>query len=162
MKFNKVPELFHCRMGDVKGHTATVSFTVSVADIADETPVINGPVNMSTIYFYENDEVSGVFSLPIIGTDGDAGETLAFNFTSSDPTATSIFQLSSVSGNNTGAQATLELVGSKTLDFETAPNAYDIEVLWVKNSNYRGTNTFQIINIVKCMKCLVDFKEYTI
>ena len=42
-------------MGDGSGHTVTVTFTVSVADIA-EPPVISNPTGMSTINQNENDE----------------------------------------------------------------------------------------------------------
>ena len=54
--------LTHFRLDDGNGHTATVSFTVSVADIADETPVITTPTNAQTISFNENDEMAGTLN----------------------------------------------------------------------------------------------------
>ena len=112
-------------MGDGNGHTVTVTFTVSVADIADETPVISAPTDMSTISFDENDEIAGTLAISVDGTDADAGETMVFNLVTNP---SSLFALTTVTTVNTGAQATLGLAGSNTLDFETLPNTYDIEV----------------------------------
>ena len=112
-------------MGDQNGHTVTVTFTVSVADIADETPVISAPTDISTISFNENDEIAGTLAISVTGTDADAGETMAFTLVTNPST---LFTLTTVTTVNTGASATLGLSGANTLDFETLPNTYDIEV----------------------------------
>ena len=107
------------------GHTATVTFTVSVADLADESPVISSPTDMSTVPFNENDETAGTLAISVDGTDADAGETMVFALVTNP---SSLFALTTVTTANTGAQATLGLSGANTLDFETLPNTYDIEV----------------------------------
>ena len=112
-------------MGDGNLHTVTVTFTVSVADIADETPVISAPIDMSTISFDENDEVAGTLAISIDGTDADAGETMVFALVTNP---SSLFDLTTVATVNTAAQATLGLAGANTLDFETLPNTYTVEV----------------------------------
>ena len=118
--------LIHFRLDDGNGHTATVSFTVSVADIADETPVITTPTNAQTISFNENDEMAGTLSISIEGTDADAGETMTFSL---DTNPMSLFELTPGSTASTGATATVGLAAGNTLDFETAPNTYDLGVM---------------------------------
>ena len=112
-------------MGDGNGHTVTVTFTISVVDLADETPVISTPADTSTISFNENDEIVGTLAISVTGTDGDTGEIMAFALVTNPST---LFTLTTVTTANTGASATLELSGANTLDFETLPNTYDIEV----------------------------------
>ena len=113
-------------MGDGNGHTVTVTFTVSVVDIADESPIIFAPVDTSTVSFNENDEIAGTLAISVMGTDADAGETMAFALVTNPST---LFTLTTVTTVSTGASATLGLAGANTLDFETLPNTYDIEVL---------------------------------
>ena len=113
-------------MHDDNGHTATVSFTVSVADIADETPVISTPTNADTITFNENDEMAGTLSISIQGTDTDAGETMTFSLVTNP---SSLFELTTTATASTGATATVGLAATNTLDFETLPNTYDLEVM---------------------------------
>ena len=117
--------LIHFRLHDGNGHTATVSFTVSVADIADETPVITTPTNMQTISFNENDEMAGTLSISIQGTDADAGETMTFSLATNPM---SLFELTTTATASTLATATVGLATGNTLDFETTPNTYDLEV----------------------------------
>ena len=120
-------------MGDGNLHTVTVTFTVSVADIADETPVISAPIDMSTISFDENDSdgpilhvcLGGTLAISIDGSDADAGETMVFALVTNP---SSLFDLTTVATVNTAAQATLGLAGANTLDFETLPNTYTVEV----------------------------------
>ena len=112
-------------MGDGNGHTVTVTFTVSIANLADETPVISAPVDTSTINFNENDEIAATLAVSVAGTDADAGETMVFALVTNPST---LFTLTTVATVNTGASATLGLTGGNTLDFETVPNTYDIEV----------------------------------
>ena len=113
-------------MHDGNGHTATVSFTVSVADIADETPVITAPTNADTIAFNENDEIAGTLSISIQGTDADDGETMTFSLVTNP---SSLFELTTGATASTGATATVGLAAGNTLDFETLPNTYDLEVM---------------------------------
>ena len=105
--------------------TVTVTVTVNVVDTADEIPVISAPTDMSTISFNENDEITGTLAVSVTGTDADAGETMAFALVT-NPSI--LFTLTTVTTANTGASATLGLSGANTLDFETLPNTYDIEV----------------------------------
>ena len=112
-------------MGDGNGHTVTVTFTVLVVDLADETPFISAPTDTSTISFNENDEIAGTLTVPVTGTDADASDTMVFALVTNPST---LFTLTTVTTVNTGALATLGLSGVNTLDFETLPNTYDIEV----------------------------------
>ena len=112
-------------MGDGNGHTVTVTFTVSVTDTADEIPVISAPIDTSTLPFNENDEIAATLAISVTGTDADAGETMVFALVTNPST---LFTLTTVTTVNTGASATLGLSGANTLDFETLPNTYGIEV----------------------------------
>ena len=122
---HKCSILINFRLDDGNGHTATVSFTVSVADIADETPIITTPTNTQTIAFNENDEMTGTLSISIEGNDADAGETMSFSLVTNP---SSLFQLTPNATASTAATAILGLAGGNTLDFETLPNTYDLEV----------------------------------
>ena len=105
--------------------TVTTTVTVQIVDTADETPVISAPTDMSTINFNENDEIAGTLAISVTGTDADAGEAMTFILVTNPST---LFTLTTVTTVNTGASATLGLSGANSLDFETLPNTYDIEV----------------------------------
>ena len=96
-----------------------------VVDLADETPVITTPTNTQTIAFNENDEMTGTLSISIEGNDADAGETMSFSLVTNP---SSLFQLTPNATTSTAATAILGLAGGNTLDFETLPNTYDLEV----------------------------------
>ena len=132
-------------MGDGNGHTVTVTFTVSVIDLADETPVISAPADMSTINFNENDRVTGTLAISVTGTDADASDTMVFALVTNPST---LFTLTTVTTVNIGASATLGLSGGNTLDFETLPNTYDIEVSCVScipHQSYCAITCFHIM-----------------
>ena len=60
----------------------SVSFTVSVLDIHDETPTFSSPVNMDVIDVDENDGTGTPVTIPITGSDDDAlTETYTFTLT---------------------------------------------------------------------------------
>ena len=104
----------------------TTTVTVQVTDLADETPVITTPTNMQTISFNENDEMAGTLSISIQGTDADAGETMTFSLATNPM---SLFELATTARASTLATATVGLATGNTLDFETTPNTYDLEVM---------------------------------
>ena len=106
--------------------TVTTTVTVQVMDLPDETPVISTPTNADTITFNENDEMAGTLSISIQGTDADAGETMTFSLVTNP---SSLFELTTTATASTGATATVGLAATNTLDFETLPNTYDLEVM---------------------------------
>ena len=56
----------------------SVSFTVSVLDIHDETPIFTSPVNMDVVDVDENDGTGTPVTIAIAGSDDD---TLMENYT---------------------------------------------------------------------------------
>lgn len=113
-------------MEDETGRSGSVTFTVSVVDIPDETPVITSPNNTEIFTFNENDKVAGSLAISINGTDGDAGESMTFTLISP---YSNIFELNTVSTANTGAQAVLGLTSGSNLDYDGGRNTYEMVVL---------------------------------
>ena len=54
-------------MGDGNGHTATVTFTVTVNGIDDEAPTMTSHTNMAIINQDENDETSTAVAITLEG-----------------------------------------------------------------------------------------------
>ena len=69
-------------MRDGNGHTATVTFTVSVTDIPDETPLFTSHADMDVVNVVENDATGTPIAIAIAGSDADAfAETFTFTIT---------------------------------------------------------------------------------